>query len=222
MSAIGLTGSEPVAPGPEEGAFLLLVKPAEELLESRIGLDLLDRVERVPQFVVTPGLVNEVFAGVAGRHDFGPAFAARDNMVPSRGELSLTEHASLGHTAVLNLLVEHSEQAPTQKWRKKWESPPRQAVACSRFQDGVLAYAGLLPGLAEGARFALAMVLPTLAFRASSSAIRTPSSHEIEEPLAGLFHQLTPSAFKNRNSGRKGLSRSIYFAFRGRNGMRVR
>jgi hypothetical protein len=51
-SAIGLTGSEPVAPGPEEGAFLLLVKPAEEFLESRIGLDFPDRVERVQQFVV--------------------------------------------------------------------------------------------------------------------------------------------------------------------------
>ncbi len=35
------------------------------------------------------------------------------------------------------------------------------------------------------------------------------------EPLAGLFHQLTPGAFKNRSSAAKGLDRSIYFAFRG-------
>jgi hypothetical protein len=40
-------------------------------------------------------------------------------------------------------------------------------------------------------------------------------SYKGNEPLAGLFHQLTPSAFKNRSSGKKALGRSIYFASRG-------
>ncbi len=34
------------------------------------------------------------------------------------------------------------------------------------------------------------------------------------KPLAGLFHRLTPSAFKNLDKEMKGLGRSIYFAFR--------
>jgi hypothetical protein len=36
VSAVWLTGSVTVSPGPEEGAFLLFVKPAEEILKSRI------------------------------------------------------------------------------------------------------------------------------------------------------------------------------------------
>ena len=39
--------------------------------------------------------------------------------------------------------------------------------------------------------------------------------HEGSEPLAGLFHQLTPSTFKIRIQVMKGLGRSSYFAFRG-------
>ena len=34
---------------------------------------------------------------------------------------------------------------------------PTTGQTCSRFQGGVLVYAGLLPSMAEGARFALAM-----------------------------------------------------------------
>ena len=157
MSAIGLTGSEPVAPGPEEGAFLLLVKPAEEFLESRIGLDLFNPVERVPQFVVRPGLMDEILAGVAGRRRVPSALAARDHVVPSRGHLSLTKCAAFGHAA-----------------------------------DSILLQKKIAIRLPPGS-----------------------NSFESDEPLAGLFHQLTPSAFKNRNSARKGLGRSIYFAFRG-------
>ena len=115
MSAIGLTGSEPVAPGPEEGAFLLLVKPAEEFLESRIGLDFLDRIERVPQFVVTPGLVNEVFAGVAGRRRVPSSPAARDHVVTSRGHLSLTKCAAFGHAADPILLRKNNHSTSIRK-----------------------------------------------------------------------------------------------------------
>ena len=39
---------------------------------------------------------------------------------------------------------------------------PTTGQTCSRFQGGVLVYAGLLPMLAEGARFALAMGDPHL------------------------------------------------------------
>src|SRR5438309_732757 len=99
LSAIGLTGSGPVSPGPEEGAFLLLIKPAQEFLKSRIGLDSLDRVERVPQLVVRPGFVDEILAGVAGRCGVPSAFAARHHMVPARGHPSLTKGATFGHTA---------------------------------------------------------------------------------------------------------------------------
>jgi len=59
---VRLTGSGPVSPGPEERAFLLLIKPAKEFLKSRIGLDFLDGFERIPQFVVRPGFVNEILA----------------------------------------------------------------------------------------------------------------------------------------------------------------
>ena len=111
MSAIGLTGSEPVSPGPEEGGFLLLVKPAEEFLESRIGLDFLDRVERVPEFVVGPRLVDEILAGVAGWRRVPSALAARDHVVPSRGHPSLTKCASFGHTTDPILLQKNIHSA---------------------------------------------------------------------------------------------------------------
>ena len=115
MSAIGLTGSEPIAPGPEEGAFLLLVKPAEEFLESRIGLDFLDRIERVPQFVMRPGLMDEILAGVAGWRRVPSAPAARDHVVPSRGHLPLTKCAAFGHAADSILLQKNSYSTSTRQ-----------------------------------------------------------------------------------------------------------
>ena len=115
MSAIGLTGSEPVSSGPEEGAFLLLVKPAEKFLESRIGLDLLDRVERVPQFVVRPGLMDEILAGVAGRRRVSSALASRDHVVPTSGHHSLTKCASCGHTTGPILLRKNNHSTSTRQ-----------------------------------------------------------------------------------------------------------
>jgi len=78
---------------------VLFVEPAQELLIPGVSQDSLDRVESVPQFVMAPGFVDEVLAGMAGRRGFGPAFAARDDMVPSRGNLSLAECAAFGHAA---------------------------------------------------------------------------------------------------------------------------
>lgn len=95
---VWLTGSVPVATSPEKGSFLLLVKPTKELLEARIGLNLLDRVELVAQFVMRPRFVDEILAGMAGRGDVAPAFAARHNMMSSRGHLPVAECADFVHT----------------------------------------------------------------------------------------------------------------------------
>jgi hypothetical protein len=57
-----LAGSGSIPLRPEERAFLLLVQPAKEFLEARIGLDPRDRVERVAQLVMSPRLVNKIFA----------------------------------------------------------------------------------------------------------------------------------------------------------------
>jgi hypothetical protein len=158
LSAIGLTGSGAISPGPEEGGVLLLVKPPEEFLKPRIDLDFLDGIERIPQLVVRPGFVDKILAGVAGRCRVSSALASRDHVVPTCGYPPLTKCTSCGHATGPLFLQKHIHSAIVRR-------------------------------------------------------------HSIEscEPLAGLFHQLTPSAFKNRNSARKGLGRSSYFAFRGSN-----
>jgi hypothetical protein len=46
---------------------------------------------------MTPGLVNEIFAGMARRHDLGSAFAARHYVMSTRRNFSFTEHTGLGH-----------------------------------------------------------------------------------------------------------------------------
>ena len=61
-------------------------------------MDLLDCIERVAQFVMRPGLVDEILAGLAGRSDVTTAFAARHYVVPSRGHLPVTECANFVHT----------------------------------------------------------------------------------------------------------------------------
>jgi hypothetical protein len=104
---IGLTRPLSVTPGPEERSFLLLVKPAKELLEARIGLNLFDRVELVAQFIVRPRFVDEVLTGMAGRSDVSTAFAARHNVVPSRGHLPVTECADFVHTVGPIFLEQH-------------------------------------------------------------------------------------------------------------------
>ncbi len=46
---------------------------------------------------MTPGLVDEILAGMAGRHDFGSTFAARHYVMSTRRDLTFTEDARLGH-----------------------------------------------------------------------------------------------------------------------------
>ena len=92
-SPVRLAGSVPVAPGPEECSLLLPVKPTKELLEARIVLNLLDRVELVAQFVMRPRFMDEILARMAGRGDVASAFAARHNVMPSRGHPVLTQNS---------------------------------------------------------------------------------------------------------------------------------
>ena len=117
-SAVGLAGPLPIASSPEERPFLLLVKPAQELLEPGIGLDLLDRVKRVAQFVMRPGLVDEILAGMAGRSDVPPAFAARHYVVPACRHLSLTKCANFGHKTGQIFLEKHIHSC---RWLKVFE-----------------------------------------------------------------------------------------------------
>jgi hypothetical protein len=46
---------------------------------------------------MTPGFVDEILAGMAGRHDLGSAFAARHYVMSTRRDLTFTEDARLGH-----------------------------------------------------------------------------------------------------------------------------
>ncbi len=127
---VGLAGSVSVAPRSEESSFLLPVKPAKELLKPRVGLNLFDRVELVAQFVMGPGLVDEILAGMAGRSDVAAAFAARHNMVPSRGHLPFTKCACFVHTAGPTVLLKHIHIHHRLKVSNPWlvsstNSPPR-------------------------------------------------------------------------------------------------
>jgi hypothetical protein len=129
-SPIRKTVSVSVTPGSEERSFLLPVKPAKKPLETRIGLNLLDRIELVAQFVVRPGLVDEVFAGMAGWSDVPSAFAARHNVVPSRGHLPVTKCASFVHTVSPIFLQQNIHSCHPLKVSNPWlvsstNSPPR-------------------------------------------------------------------------------------------------
>jgi hypothetical protein len=107
LLTVGLTCSGPVSPCPEERSFLLFVKSAKELLKPRIALDSLNGVERVAQLIVGPRLVDEILTGMAGRSDVSSAFAARHNVVPSRGHLPVRKGTAFGHKAGNAILGKH-------------------------------------------------------------------------------------------------------------------
>ncbi len=83
---------------------MLFMQPSEEFFETSIGQDRFHGIERVPKLVMTPGFVDEIFTGMARRHDFGSAFAARHYMMSSRRDLPFTKHARLDHN--LQILLE--------------------------------------------------------------------------------------------------------------------
>ena len=62
-------------------------------MEARIGQDTLDGVVDVAKLVVGPGFVDEIFAGAACRNGFLPTFAAWDDVMVVRWNLSPTEAA---------------------------------------------------------------------------------------------------------------------------------
>jgi hypothetical protein len=119
-SSGGLTASVPIASSPEERSFLLLVKPAEELPETRSGLDLFDRVEFVAQFVMRPRFVDKILAGMAGRSDVSPTFAARHYVVPSCGHLPVTKCAGLVHTVGPEFLLKDIHSCRPLKVSNPW------------------------------------------------------------------------------------------------------
>ncbi len=128
-SPVCLTRSVAVTPGSEERSCLLLVEPTKELLKARIGLDLVYRIELVAQFVMRPRFVDEILAGVAGRSDVSSAFAARHNVVPSRGHLAVTECASFVHTVRPKFLLKDIHSCRRLKVSNPWlvsstSSPP--------------------------------------------------------------------------------------------------
>jgi len=129
-SAVGLAGSLSIASSPEERSFLLLVKPAQEFLESRITLDLLDCVERVAQFVMGPRFVDEILTRMAGRSDVSSAFAAGHNVVPSRRHLPVTKFANFVHTVGPIFFQKDIHSSDAFKVSNPWlvsstNSPPR-------------------------------------------------------------------------------------------------
>ena len=87
-----------VAPRAEDRVIVLLVQPPEKFLKSLVSQNALNIVERVAKLIVAPCLVNEIFAGLAGRHDFPAAFATWDDVVPARWNISPAEDTRFTHT----------------------------------------------------------------------------------------------------------------------------
>ncbi len=48
------------------------MQPLKKSLETRVVQDGFHGVKRVPKLVMTPGLVDEILAGMTRRHDLGP------------------------------------------------------------------------------------------------------------------------------------------------------
>jgi len=99
----------PVLPGPtiptaltsENSSVLLLIQPPEKFLKTRVGQNGFHRIESISQLVMTPGLVNEILAGMTGRHDLGPAFAAGHDVMSTCRNFSFTKHTRVGHKTSL-------------------------------------------------------------------------------------------------------------------------
>ena len=106
--SVRLTGSVSVASSPEERSFLLVVKPSKELLEARLGFNLLDRIKVVSKLVMTPSLVDKILAGMARWDDLGSALAARHHVMSPRRDLTFTERARFGHRIFIGSIANHT------------------------------------------------------------------------------------------------------------------
>jgi hypothetical protein len=89
---------------------LLLVKPAQKFLEPRIGLDFFHGIIEVSQFIVRPGLVDEILATLASWHNLPTALAPRHDVVAARGDAPQTKDAGLIHKESLNSSKSHAWQ----------------------------------------------------------------------------------------------------------------
>ena len=77
----------------ENSGVVLLVQPLEKFLKARVCKNDFYVVERVPQFIMTPGFVDKILAGMARGHDLRSALATRNDVVAARRHRSLTEYA---------------------------------------------------------------------------------------------------------------------------------
>ncbi len=84
----------------ENGFGFLFVQPAEKLLKALVRADFLHRVEIIAQLVMRPGLVDEIFATMAGRRDLASALAARHDVVAARRDFPQAKDAGIIHTTV--------------------------------------------------------------------------------------------------------------------------
>ena len=91
----------------ENSRVLLLMQPLEELLKPSVRQDGFHRLERVAKLVMTPGLVDKIFTGMARRHDLGSALAARHHVMSLRRDLPFTERARIGHRIFIGSIANH-------------------------------------------------------------------------------------------------------------------
>ena len=98
----------PTALAAENSRVLLPMQPLEEFLKTGISHNRFHRVERVAEFIVTPGLVDEILTGMAGGDNLGSALAARHHVMSPRRDLPFTERARIGHRIFIGSIANHS------------------------------------------------------------------------------------------------------------------
>ena len=69
------------------------MQPLEAFLKTNVRQNRFHSIERVTEFIMTPGLVNEILTGVACGHDLGPALTTRHYVVSTCRDLPLTKNA---------------------------------------------------------------------------------------------------------------------------------
>ena len=100
--------SRPTALAAEDSRILLLMQPLEKFLKTSVGQDCLHGMKRVPKLVMTPGLVDEILAGMTCRHDLGPAFAAGYHVMSACWNFSFAKHTRLGHKNFVGIIASQS------------------------------------------------------------------------------------------------------------------
>ena len=68
------------------------MQPLKKLLKTNVGENAFDGVESVPQFVMAPGLVDEIFARMACGLDFCSTLAARNDVMAASWHRAVAEN----------------------------------------------------------------------------------------------------------------------------------